>query len=276
MDLRERRQLDMAEQMAKVRARARPWRSIIATALALAAATVSRIYGRRAAVAALQAAHAGTAPPGLASSDKWISIGTAIAFPVLALAATMGLSGKARATLQPRIGATHATLVRIVLVLIGVITTITVTLSLFGLNVGHLVLGGAVIGVILGIAAQQTLANLFAGIILLQAQPFAVGDDVWIRSGALGGQYDGEVTEIGLTYVRLDTADGPVSLPNTQVLAAAVGPRTAAGAGPSAVGPQGQANAAPSVVAAQTQANAGPSAVAPQTVSPLPPDAPGQ
>jgi len=250
VDLRERRQLDMAEQMAKVRARARPWRSIIATALALAAATVSRIYGRRAAAAALQAAHAGTAPPGLASPDKWISIGTAIAFPVLALAATMGLSGKARATLQPRIGATHATLVRIVLVLIGVITTITVTLSLFGLNVGQLVLGGAVIGVILGIAAQQTLANLFAGIILLQAQPFAVGDDVWIRSGALGGQYDGEVTEIGLTYVRLDTADGPVSLPNTQVLAAAVGPRTAAGAGPSAV--------------------------APQTVSPLPPDAPGQ
>ena len=103
MDLRERRQLDMAEQMAKVRARARPWRSIIATALALAAATVSRIYGRRAAAAALQAAHAGTAPPGLASPDKWISIGTAIAFPILALAATMGLSGKARATLQPRI-----------------------------------------------------------------------------------------------------------------------------------------------------------------------------
>jgi small-conductance mechanosensitive channel len=288
VDLRERRQLDMAEQMAKVRARTRPWRSIIATALALAAATVSRIYSRRAALAAVNAVHAGTAQPGLTSPDRWISIGTAIAFPVFALAATMGLSGKARDTLQPRIGAMHATLVRIVLLIIGVVTTVTVTLSLFGVNVAQLVVGGAVVGVILGIAAQQTLANLFAGIILLQARPFAVGESVWIRSGALGGQYEGAVTEIGLTYVRLDTADGPVSLPNTQVLAAAVGPREPASAGPAAARPQTQASAGPAAArpqtqasagpsaAEQTQADAGPSAVGPRPVSPFPPDASGQ
>ena len=69
------------------------------------------------------------------------------------------------------------------------------------------------------------MSNLFAGIVLLQARPFAVGDLVWIRSGALGGQYEGKITEIGLTYVRLDTGDGFIYLPNTQVLAAATGPR---------------------------------------------------
>ena len=37
MDLHEQRQLDMAEQMAKVKARARPWRAIIALVLAVAA-----------------------------------------------------------------------------------------------------------------------------------------------------------------------------------------------------------------------------------------------
>ena len=95
------------------------------------------------------------------------------------------------------------------LVLAGLITTVAVTLELFGLPVTQLILGGAILGVLLGIAAQQTLSNLFAGIVLLQARPFAVGDLVWIRSGALGGQYEGEVTEIGLTYVRLDTGDGP-------------------------------------------------------------------
>jgi small-conductance mechanosensitive channel len=225
VDLRERRQLDMAEQVAKVKAQARPWRSIFATALAIAAAIVSRIYSGRVHDAQFHAAVTHTQPPSLASPDRWVALGAAIAFPLFALAATMGLSGKARDALQPRIGSMHATLVRIVLLLIGVVTTVTVSLSLFGLPVAQLVLGGAVIGVIIGIAAQQTLANLFAGIVLLQARPFAVGDDVWIRSGALGGQYEGVVTEIGLAYVRLDTEDGLVKLPNTQVLAAAVGPQ---------------------------------------------------
>lgn len=212
VDLRERRQLDMAEQVARVRARARPWRWIFAVVLAIAAAAVSRSFDARP-----------------SEADKAVAYGTAAAFFVLAVVATMGLSGKARQTLQPGIGSTHAALVRIVIVLVGVITTVTVTLSLFNLNVTQLVLGGAVVGVLLGIAAQQTLANLFAGIVLLQAHPFAVGDEVWIKSGALGGQYEGVITEIGLTYVRVETADGLVALPNTQVLAAATGPRKPAG-----------------------------------------------
>ena len=45
-----------------------------------------------------------------------------------------------------------------------------------------------------------------------------------IRSGALGGELRGTVAEIGITYVRLDASDGPVHLPNSQVLAAAVAP----------------------------------------------------
>jgi hypothetical protein len=32
------------------------------------------------------------------------------------------------------------------------------------------------------------------------------------------------VTEIGITYIRLDTGDSVMSVPNSQVLAAAVGP----------------------------------------------------
>lgn len=207
----------MARQLARVKKSARPWRWGIAVVLAIAAAIVSRSY-RVHAGALTHAGHTGL------TTAATVNFATAAAFFVLAAAATMGLSGKARDTLQPRIGSTHAALVRAVLVLAGLIATVTVTLSLFGLPVTQLLLGGAVVGVLLGIAAQQTLANLFAGIVLLQAQPFAVGDEVWIRSGALGGQYEGAVTEIGFTYVRLDTANGPVSLPNTQVLGAATGP----------------------------------------------------
>jgi len=43
-----------------------------------------------------------------------------------------------------------------------------------------------------------------------------------LRSGALNGTLEGTVTEIGITYLRLDTGDNLMSLPNSQVLAAAV------------------------------------------------------
>jgi small-conductance mechanosensitive channel len=63
---------------------------------------------------------------------------------------------------------------------------------------------------------------------LLLSRPFQVGDMVLLRSGALGGQLEGTVTEIGITYLKLDTGNGVMSLPNSQVLAAAVSRQTAA------------------------------------------------
>jgi hypothetical protein len=51
--------------------------------------------------------------------------------------------------------------------------------------------------------------------------PFHVGQLVRIRSGALGSVLDGTVTEIGITYVHLDTGEGVLALPSSQVLAAA-------------------------------------------------------
>jgi small-conductance mechanosensitive channel len=81
-----------------------------------------------------------------------------------------------------------------------------------------------VTGVLITIAAQQSLSNLFAGVMLQFAQPFRVGEQVRIRSGALAGTIEGTVTEFSITYVRLETEDGRVLLPNSQVLAAAVSP----------------------------------------------------
>ena len=45
MDLQEKRQLDLAGQVAKVKNQARPWRAIIALVLAVAAAIVSFTAG---------------------------------------------------------------------------------------------------------------------------------------------------------------------------------------------------------------------------------------
>jgi hypothetical protein len=203
----------LAEQVAKVRRRARPWRSIFALMLA-ALAMIGSVLARQ---------------QSRSLSDKLplelVAAGCAVAFFVFGFSATLSLSGRARDLLLPRIGNAHATMVRLLIVLVGGLTTLMLTLQLLNLPVGQLVLGGALTGVLVGIAAQQTLANLFAGIILLLSKPFAVGDDVRLWSGPLGGEFDGTVLEIGLTYVRLEASNGEYRLPNAQVLSSAVGPR---------------------------------------------------
>jgi small-conductance mechanosensitive channel len=207
-------QIDLSAQVAMVRRKTRPWKSIIALVLAIAAAGTSGW------------AH-GNFRHFFASDhviDQVIAAATAAAFCVFASAATIGLSGKAQDVLKPVAGASHAAVVRYALVLIGAVTTLVVTLVLFGVPVGQLLLGGALTSVFVGIAAQQALSNVFAGLVLLAARPFRVGDSIRLRAGALSGEIGGTVSEIGITYLRLATPDGVVSVPNSQVLNAVVGP----------------------------------------------------
>ncbi len=207
-------QIDLSAQVAMVRRKARPWKSIIALVLAIGAAATSgwahsqfrHFFGDGNLVIQL------------------IAAATAVGFCAFASAATIGLSGKAGDVLKPAVGASHAAVVRYTLVLIGAVTTLIVTLVLFGVPVGQLLLGGALTSVFVGIAAQQTLSNVFAGLVLLLAHPFKVGDAIRLRAGALSGEIDGTVSEIGITYVRMSCSNGMISIPNSQVLNAVVGP----------------------------------------------------
>jgi small-conductance mechanosensitive channel len=96
------------------------------------------------------------------------------------------------------------------------------TLSALGISIQALLLGGALTGVVLGIAAQQTLGNIFAGLVLLIVRPFVVGQDTVIKSTL--GEYSGQVLNIGLFYVSMKTSRGRVDVPNAVALASAVGP----------------------------------------------------
>jgi small-conductance mechanosensitive channel len=221
VDLQEQRQIDLAEQMAKVKERTRPWRAIIALVLAVVAAGVSYAAGHR--------LHDLIETQHLARSI--VTVASAGAFLLFALAAVVGLANKARQVLQPTTGSAHAAVVRYTILLIGTIAALVITLALLKIPVGQLVVGGALTTILIGIAAQQSLSNVFAGMVLLLSRPFNVGDAILLRSGALGGQLEGTVTEIGITYVRLDTNTGVMSLPNSQVLAAAVSRRTTAALG---------------------------------------------
>lgn len=204
-----------------VKARARPWRSIFALVLAIAAIAAGKWLGSPV-TASSCAAHPviGTS----CAAAKAITVAAAVAFVIFGLSAVLGLSAKAQSALTQGIGSAHAGIVRYTLVLAGAIIILLTTLGLLNVSVGQLIVGGALTGVLIGIAAQQALANIFAGMVLMFARPFSVGDRVWIRSGALSGTLEGTIAEIGISYVRLESTDGLLSLPNSQVLAAVVGP----------------------------------------------------
>ena len=216
MDLQEKRQLDLAKQVASVKVRARPWRAIIFSVLAVVAAAVSYASGR----------HLDSLFEQGKLANSIVAASAAAAFLIFATVAVVSLASRARETLQSVTGSAHAAVVRYTIVLVGAILTIAITLVLLKIPVGQLLVGGAFATIIITIAGQQSLSNIFAGLVLLLSRPFQVGEPILLRSGALGGQLEGTVTEIGITYLRLDTDDGLLLLPNSQVLAAAVSRQT--------------------------------------------------
>ena len=83
----------------------------------------------------------------------------------------------------------------------------------WGIDVGALLVTGGVVGVAIGFAAKDTLANLFGGIFILADAPYQVGDFV-----VLAGGQRGEVTQVGLRSTRVLTRDDvEVTVPNAMI-----------------------------------------------------------
>jgi small-conductance mechanosensitive channel len=122
--------------------------------------------------------------------------------------------------MDPATAGTVGFLIR--LVTIGV--ALLYALSIAGVNPQTLAVGGAFTAVILGLAAQQTLGNVIAGLVLLSARPFRVGERVRLQAGAVGGQVEGTVSSLGLLYTTLTRGYDRILVPNNVVLAAAVVP----------------------------------------------------
>ena len=156
--------------------------------------------------------------------DRLVDALGAGAFLVAALCACTAGGNLLHHVMRPRLGSAHAGALRVAAVLAGGVIALLLTLKLLAIPIRDLVLGGAVTGVVVGVAAQQTLANVFAGILLLLVRPFSVGEMVQLCSGQLGGPVTGRVLDVGLAYVRLQSDAGPVAVPNSQALNAVVRP----------------------------------------------------
>ena len=102
--------------------------------------------------------------------------------------------------------------------------TLLIALGVAGVSTGSLIAGGAFTAIVLGLAAQQTLGNLFAGLVLITARPFRVGERVRLQAGAIGGIHEGVVSSLGLMYTTLASGADRIMIPNVQVISAVVVP----------------------------------------------------
>jgi small conductance mechanosensitive channel len=122
--------------------------------------------------------------------------------------------------LDPATAGTVSFIIR--LVLLGL--ALLLALRYAGFDAHALTVGGAFTAVIVGLAAQNTLGNVIAGLLLLSARPFRVGDRVRFQAGGLAGQVEGVVMGLGLLYVTLAQGEDTIMLPNNVAMSAAVVP----------------------------------------------------
>jgi small-conductance mechanosensitive channel len=108
--------------------------------------------------------------------------------------------------------------------LLTVLAAIVVALRIAGVPIAAIAIGASFSAVVFGLAAQQTLGNLIAGIVLISARPFVVGDRVRLQGGGLAGRIEGVVAALGLLYTTFNVGGDHVLVPNSLVLAVSVSP----------------------------------------------------
>jgi small conductance mechanosensitive channel len=121
---------------------------------------------------------------------------------------------------DPGTAGTVGFLIRLTFLVLAALTALRIA----GLTPRTLAVGGAVTAVVFGLAAQQTLGNLIAGMVLISARPFRIGDRVRLQGGGLAGQVEGTVASLGLLYVTFSQGEDSIMVPNNVVLTSAVVP----------------------------------------------------
>jgi small-conductance mechanosensitive channel len=104
--------------------------------------------------------------------------------------------------------------------LLGYVVLFFLLLTIFGINFTGVLIGAGFLGIVIGLASQSTLGNLFAGISMMASKPFAIGDRVTFSTwqygtvppsythGIILPGYSGIIEEMGMIYTKLKLDDG--------------------------------------------------------------------
>jgi len=148
-------------------------------------------------------------------SMDWVRVIVAAAVVVVALLAARLIDRRmARRKLAPESMTRYRVLRRSItatVVTVGVLSALLVIPQVRAVA-GAILASGAVIGLVVGFAAQKTLGNFIAGILIAFAQPLRIGDQVEVDGT------DGVVEEIGLTYTFIRMRTGArLVIPNEKL-----------------------------------------------------------
>jgi small-conductance mechanosensitive channel len=146
--------------------------------------------------------------------DRLITVGVVIG--VAALVAKLVDMRMAKRELAPGSVTRYRVLRRSIMgaiIFVGVLTALLVIPQVRAVA-GGLLASSAILGLVIGLAAQRTLSNFVAGVMIGLAQPIRLGDRVAVTEG------EGLVEEIGLVYTRIRQDDETrLVIPNERLAA---------------------------------------------------------
>tara|TARA_S200000501_G_scaffold214045_1_gene200987 strand:- start:3352 stop:4284 length:933 start_codon:yes stop_codon:yes gene_type:complete len=97
-----------------------------------------------------------------------------------------------------------------IIIFIGVVYFVFIS---WGINVTGWLASAGILGIVLGLAAKDTLANLFAGIFIMADSPYKEGDYINLDTGERG-----YVKNIGIRSTRIMTRDDiEITIPNSVI-----------------------------------------------------------
>jgi small conductance mechanosensitive channel len=141
-----------------------------------------------------------------------------LTWAVLGLLGVWVLGRTIQTTTSQLIGRQNASTVRKILTFTLVLAILIATLSRLGIDLSGYLVSVGVTAIVIGFAAQATLGNLIAGVLVMVSRPFRKGD--YIRVNITGAPIEGTIDEISFLRSRVMTNDGvSISIPNTVMLA---------------------------------------------------------
>jgi small-conductance mechanosensitive channel len=144
-------------------------------------------------------------------NEIWIALAVVVAAAVIAKLVDMRM---ARRVLHPAAATRYRVLRRTVssaIVAVGILSAL-LTIPRVQTVAGGVLASTAVLGLVIGLAAQRTLANFVAGILIAISQPLRLGDLVTVDGET------GRVEEIALSYTFIRLADGArLVIPNEKL-----------------------------------------------------------
>jgi small-conductance mechanosensitive channel len=149
-----------------------------------------------------------------------VAVGIAIGIDRLVIGRGARVAEAVSETGMSRVAKTRLRLIRrlvfVGIVLIGAAIALSQFDKLSKLATG-LLASSAVIGLILGFAAQRVLANPLAGVMLAITQPIRIGDSIEIDDVA------GRVDDVSLSHTFIDTGDGRLMVvPNEHLVSSVI------------------------------------------------------